>query len=235
MDSVYKLIELAQKGDIAAKEQLIKENSGLIWSIVKRFYGRGEQEDLYQLGAIGLLKCIEKFDFSYGVKFSTYAVPMIAGEIKRFLRDDGTIKVSRNLKELSFRAKTMQEQFIKEGKEEPSVIILADYLQVTVEELILALESDQMVESLQQPKGEKENSQQWIDKLYDTNENERTIEQITLKETISQLEQKERKLILMRYFQDKTQMDVARSLGISQVQVSRLEKKILTKMKNQLQ
>ena len=235
MDSVYKLIELAQKGDIAAKEQLIKENSGLVWSIVKRFYGRGEQEDLYQIGAIGLLKCIEKFDFSYGVKFSTYAVPMIAGEIKRFLRDDGTIKVSRNLKELSFRAKTMQEQFIKEGKEEPSVIILADYLQVTVEELILALESDQMVESLQQTKGEKENSQQWIDKLYDTNENERTIEQITLKETISQLEQKERKLIFMRYFQDKTQMDVARSLGISQVQVSRLEKKILTKMKNQLQ
>ena len=235
MDSVYKLIELAQKGDITAKEQLIKENSGLIWSIVKRFYGRGEQEDLYQIGAIGLLKCIDKFDFSYGVKFSTYAVPMIAGEIKRFLRDDGTIKVSRNLKELSFRAKTLQEQFIKEGKEEPSVTVLADYLQVTVEELILALESDQMVESLQQPKGEKENSQQWIDKLYDTNENEKTIEQITLKESISQLEQKERKLILMRYFQDKTQMDVARSLGISQVQVSRLEKKILTKMKNQLQ
>ena len=235
MDSVYKLIELAQKGDVAAKEQLIKENSGLIWSIVKRFYGRGEQEDLYQIGAIGLLKCIDKFDFSYGVKFSTYAVPMIAGEIKRFLRDDGTIKVSRNLKELSFRVKTLQEQFIKEGKEEPSVTVLADYLQVTVEELILALESDQMVESLQQPKGEKENSQQWIDKLYDTNENEKTIEQITLKETISQLEQKERKLILMRYFQDKTQMDVARSLGISQVQVSRLEKKILTKMKNQLQ
>lgn len=235
MDSVYKLIELAQKGDLAAKEQLIKENSGLIWSIVKRFYGRGEQEDLYQIGAIGLLKCIDKFDFSYGVKFSTYAVPMIAGEIKRFLRDDGTIKVSRNLKELSFRVKTLQEQFIKEGKEEPSVTVLADYLQVTVEELILALESDQMVESLQQPKGEKENSQQWIDKLYDVNENERTIERITLKETISQLEQKERKLILMRYFQDKTQMDVARSLGISQVQVSRLEKKILTKMKNQLQ
>ena len=235
MDSVYKLIELAQKGDIAAKEQLIKENSGLIWSIVKRFYGRGEQEDLYQIGAIGLLKCIDKFDFSYGVKFSTYAVPMIAGEIKRFLRDDGTIKVSRNLKELSFRAKTMQEQFIKEGKEEPSVAVLADYLQVKVEELILALESDQMIESLQQTKGEKENSQQWIDKLYDVNENEKTIEQITLKETISQLEQKERKLILMRYFQDKTQMDVARSLGISQVQVSRLEKKILTKMKNQLQ
>ena len=94
MDSVYKLIELAQKGDISAKEQLIKENSGLIWSIVKRFYGRGEQEDLYQIGAIGLLKCIDKFDFSYGVKFSTYAVPMIAGEIKRFLRDDGTIKIS---------------------------------------------------------------------------------------------------------------------------------------------
>lgn len=235
MDSVYKLIELAQKGDISAKEQLIKENSGLIWSIVKRFYGRGEQEDLYQIGAIGLLKCIDKFDFSYGVKFSTYAVPMIAGEIKRFLRDDGTIKVSRNLKELSFRAKTIQEQFIKEGKEEPSVTVLADYLQVTVEELILALESDQMIESLQQTKGEKENSQQWIDKLYDVNENEKTIEQITLKETISQLEQKERKLILMRYFQDKTQMDVARSLGISQVQVSRLEKKILTKMKNQLQ
>ena len=235
MDSVYKLIELAQKGDVAAKEQLIKENSGLIWSIVKRFYGRGEQEDLYQIGAIGLLKCIDKFDFSYGVKFSTYAVPMIAGEIKRFLRDDGTIKVSRNLKELSFRAKTLQQQFIKEGKGEASVTVLADYLQVTVEELILALESDQMVESLQQPKGEKENSQQWIDKLYDTNENEKTIEQITLKESISQLEQKERKLILMRYFQDKTQMDVARSLGISQVQVSRLEKKILTKMKNKLQ
>ena len=116
MEPIYALIKRAQNGDEEAKEKIIKENSGLIWSVVKRFHGRGEQEDLYQIGAIGLLKCIDKFDFAYVVKFSTYAVPMIMGEIKRFLRDDGTIKISRNLKELSYRAKHLQEKLLKEEK-----------------------------------------------------------------------------------------------------------------------
>ena len=148
MEQTYEWIRLAQAGDAAAKDNLLQENSGLIWSVVGRFRGRGEPEDLYQIGAIGLLKCIEKFDFSYDVKFSTYAVPMILGEIKRFLRDDGTVKVSRSLKELAWRAKRLQEAAMQEESRELSLQELAERLEVEKEELVLALESTKDVESL---------------------------------------------------------------------------------------
>lgn len=236
MESIYTLIERAQKGDQNAKEQILREHSGLIWNVVRRFYGRGEQEDLYQLGAIGLLKCIEHFDFSYDVKFSTYAVPMIMGEIRRFLRDDGTVKVSRSLKELAYRAKKLQEEILKEENREISIEEMAKKLETEKADLILALESSREVESLyslQKDAGGEGTA--LIDRLANGKEHEKMLEQISLKEALSRLDQKERQIIIMRYFQDKTQMDVAKCIGISQVQVSRIEKKILQQMKDALQ
>ena len=234
MESVYSLIQRAQQGDEKAKEQLLQENSGLIWSVVRRFYGRGEQEDLYQLGAIGLLKSIEKFDFNYDVKFSTYAVPMIMGEIRRFLRDDGTIKVSRSLKELAYRAKQLEENILKAENREPSVTELANKLSVEKEDLIFALESVKDVESLYAAKRKEDGSMQLIDQLADHSENEKMLERISLKEALTHLDAKERQIIIMRYFQDKTQTDVAKCIGISQVQVSRIEKRVLQQMKESL-
>ena len=234
MESVYRLIQRAQQGDEKAKEQLLQENSGLIWSVVRRFYGRGEQEDLYQLGAIGLLKCIEKFDFNYDVKFSPYAVPMIMGEIRRFLRDDGTIKVSRSLKELAYRAKQLEENILKAENREPSVTELANKLSVEKEDLIFALESVKDVESLYAAKRKEDGSMQLIDQLADHSENEKMLERISLKEALTHLDAKERQIIIMRYFQDKTQTDVAKCIGISQVQVSRIEKRVLQQMKESL-
>lgn len=236
MNKTYEYIRRAQNGDIHAKEILVKENSGLIWSVVKRFYGRGEQEDLYQIGSIGLLKSIEKFDFQYDVKFSTYAVPMIMGEIRRFLRDDGTIKVSRSLKELAYRAKQMQEQIIKEENRELSVSELSQRLGVEKEELILALESTKQVESLYAKKGEQnqEGSIPLMDLLSDSTQNEKMIDHISLQYVLEHLDQKERQIIVMRYFQDRTQNEVAKQIGISQVQVSRIEKKVLNQMRDAL-
>ena len=234
MESVYRLIQRAQKGDEAAKEQILEENSGLIWSVVRRFHGRGEQEDLYQLGAIGLLKCIEKFDFTYDVKFSTYAVPMIMGEIRRFLRDDGTVKVSRSLKELAYRAKHLQENILKTENREPSMAELASILSVEKEELILALESVKDVESLYASQRRADGSMRRIDQLVDHVENEKMLERISLKEDLEHLDAKERQIIMMRYFQDKTQTEVAKCIGISQVQVSRIEKRVLHQMKESM-
>ena len=236
MESIYTLIERAQKGDQNAKEQILRENSGLIWNVVRRFYGRGDQDDLYQLGAIGLLKCIEHFDFSYDVKFSTYAVPMIMGEIRRFLRDDGTVKVSRSLKELAYRAKKLQEKILKEENREITIEELAEKLKTEKADLILALESSREVESLYAlQKDTSGEGTALIDRLTNGEEHEKMLEQLSLKEALSRLDQKERQIITMRYFQDKTQMDVAKCIGISQVQVSRIEKKILQQMKDALQ
>lgn len=235
MEPIYTLIQRAQQGDEKAKEQIIQENNGLIWSIVKRFSGRGEQEDLYQLGAIGLLKCVEKFDFTYDVKFSTYAVPMITGEIRRFLRDDGTIKVSRSLKELAYRAKRLQEQMIKEENREASLSELAERLGEDKEELILALESSKEVESLYT--SHKENDGEGIlliDRLSDHSESEKMLERLSLKEALEHLNAKERQIIMMRFFQDRTQSYVAKRIGISQVQVSRIEKRVLHQMRDSL-
>ena len=235
MEHIYERIRRAQEGDKQAKEQLIKENNGLIWSIVKRFSGRAEQEDLYQIGAIGLLKCIEKFDFTYEVKFSTYAVPMIMGEIRRFLRDDGTIKVSRHLKELSFRIRHLQEESIKKNNTELTIRELAEKLETDTEEVILAMESTREVESLFQTIGEQNGQTFLIDKLKTSSENDLSLENISLKEALNYLNEKERQIIIMRYYLDRTQTDIAKQLGISQVQVSRIEKRVLQSMKKSMQ
>ena len=233
MEQTYEWIRLAQAGDAAAKDNLLQENSGLIWSVVGRFRGRGEPEDLYQIGAIGLLKCIEKFDFSYDVKFSTYAVPMILGEIKRFLRDDGTVKVSRSLKELAWRAKRLQEAAMQEESRELSLQELAERLEK--EELVLALESTKDVESLYASVDGNEGTLQLIDKLTDNTENEKVMERLSLMEALEHLDAKQRQIIILRYFQDRTQADVARCIGISQVQVSRIEKRVLSELRRHLQ
>ena len=232
MESIYTLIQRAQNGDNKAKEQILLENNGLIWSVVKRFHGRTEPEDLYQIGAIGLLKCIDKFDISYEVKFSTYAVPMIMGEIRRFLRDDGTIKVSRSLKELAYHAKKIQDNVLKQENRDISIKELSVELDVTMEELILAMEAARDVQSIDVSEDyNSENKTQRIHQIYDGSENEKIFERIALKEALERLNTKERQIIFMRYFQDKTQSDVARCIGISQVQVSRIEKRILQQMK----
>lgn len=235
MEQTYEWIRRAQAGDAAAKDRLLQENSGLIWSVVGRFRGRGEQEDLYQIGAIGLLKCIDKFDFSYDVKFSTYAVPMILGEIKRFLRDDGTVKVSRGLKELSWRAKRAQETALQEENRELSLQELAQRLGVETEELLLALESAKEVESLYAAADGADGALQIIDRLADTTENEKMMERLSLMEALAKLDAKQRQIITLRYFQDRTQADVARCIGISQVQVSRIEKRVLSELRECLQ
>lgn len=233
MDTI-ELIKLAQKGDKEALERIIKENSGLIWSIVKRFTNRGyDTDDLFQIGSMGLIKCVKKFDMSFDVKFSTYAVPMIMGEIKRFLRDDGMIKVSRSLKEIAIKAKYLKDKLTKELGEEPTISQLALGLEIGVDDLILALDADREVESIYKTVySNDENSVYLIDKLeVKADENEKIINNIVLKNVINTLEEREKKIISLRYFYDKTQVEVANSLGISQVQVSRIEKKVLKKLR----
>ena len=228
MDQTLTLITKAQQGDEEATERLIKENSGLIWSVVKKFTGRGyEADDLYQIGAIGLLKCIRKFDMSYEVKFSTYAVPMIIGEIKRFLRDDGMIKVSRPMKELAGKARYMQEALTNRLGHQPTLSELAKELGASVEDLIVAMESSLEVESLYATIHQGDSGPIYlIDKL-NSNKGDEMVDMIALKQVISLLKPKERQVIWLRYFQDKTQTEVAREIGVSQVQVSRIEKKVL--------
>ena len=229
MDQTLRLITMAQQGDDEATERIIKENSGLIWSVVKKFAGRGyDADDLYQIGAIGLLKCIRKFDMEYEVKFSTYAIPMIIGEIKRFLRDDGIIKVSRPLKELAGKARYMQEALTSRLGRQPTMSELACELETNMEDLIVAMESGLEVESLYTTihQGEGGGPIYLIDKL-NTDKGEEMVDIIALKQIIGRLKPKERQVIWMRYFQDKTQTEVAKEIGVSQVQVSRIEKKVL--------
>ena len=234
MDRTEELIRRSQDGDKAARDILIEENMGLIHHVVKRFLGRGvEAEDLFQIGAVGLVKAVDRFDLSFGVRFSTYAVPMIAGEIKRFLRDDSMIKVSRSLKELAVKAARLREQLLMERGEEPGVDELAERLRVEPEELVQAMDSCTEVESLQkvisQGDGEGVSLMERVEQGKD--EQEALLRRILLEELLSSLDPKERRLIVLRFFHDRTQTQVASELGMSQVQVSRLEKKILKRMK----
>jgi len=229
-DRTLELITQAQLGNETATETLIKENSGLIWSVVKKFANRGyEAEDLYQIGSIGLLKCIRKFDLNYEVKFSTYAVPMIIGEIKRFLRDDGMIKVSRPMKELATKARYTQEALTNRLGRQPTISELAAELGSNTEDLVVAMESGMEVESLYTTIHQGDGGPIYlIDKLdQNTGDDGRVVDVIALKQIIGQLKPKERQVIWMRYFQDKTQTEVAKEIGVSQVQVSRIEKKVL--------
>lgn len=234
-DENLKLIRAAQKNDKESLEKLILENSGLIWSIVKKFSNRGyELEDLYQIGCIGFVKAIQKFDESYNVKLSTYAVPIIIGEIKRFIRDDGLIKVSRSLKELSTKAFYVKEILSNELNREPTINEIAEKLGVELEEVILALESSQKISSLDEVVYQDDGSPIYaIDKISDENKEIGWVEKIVLKDALRKLSPRERKIIFFRYFKDKTQTEIAEILGISQVQVSRIEKKIIEKIKKE--
>lgn len=237
MEEIIRLLERAHEGDQQAREELVVRNVGLVWSIVRHFAGRGcELEDLYQIGCIGLLKAIDKFDFTYDVKFSTYAVPMITGEVKRFLRDDGMIKVSRSVKELGVRVRSMREQLTNEMGREPSLEEIAGALGVSREEAAASLDAGAEVESIYRTvsTGEDQNLC-LLDRLPDEREDqEQLMNQMVLGQLLQELDEKERKIIVQRYFENQTQSQVAATLHISQVQVSRLEKKILMKMREYL-
>ena len=237
MEHTIALIKRSHEGDEKARTQLVEENVGLIWCVVKRFYGRGiEPEDLFQIGSIGLLKAIDKFDLSYDVKFSTYAVPMISGEIKRFLRDDGMIKVSRALKELAYKAYIVKEKLMDQWNREPTIEELATELQVSREELAQALESTGEVESIYKPVCQQDGSEvELLERLPEKEaQEEKIINHLLLSQLLTHLDKEERRLIYMRYFANKTQAETGKQMGISQVQVSRLEKKILNHLREKI-
>lgn len=237
MEHTIALIKQSHDGDEKAREQLVEENIGLVWCVVKRFYGRGvEPEDLFQIGSIGLLKAIDKFDIAYEVKFSTYAVPMISGEIRRFLRDDGMIKVSRSLKELAYRAYLTKEKMQEKAGREPTLEELAEEMQIEKEDLVMAMEASGEVESLHKPIYQKDGNEiELMDKLEETDvQEEKLLNRMLLAQLLNELNKEERQLIYLRYFANKTQTQVGKIMGISQVQVSRLEKKILKHLREKI-
>lgn len=237
MDETMGLISRAHEGDKEARDKLVLDNMGLIWSIVRRFSGRGyELEDLFQIGSIGLIKAIDKFDLQYDVRFSTYAVPMITGEIKRFLRDDGMIKVSRSVKELGIRVSHMREELIYTLGREPSIEEIASQIGVSREEVAASIEAGAEVESLYKTINKSdENNLFLIDKLEEASSvHEELLDRMVLKELLEGLEEKERDIIVRRYFRNQTQSQIAHDLHISQVQVSRLEKRILKQMREKI-
>lgn len=233
-EQTMELIEKAQMGDEEAQSIIVNHNLGLVRSVLKRFTNRGyDSEDLFQLGCIGLLKAIQKFDANYDVRFSTYAVPMIIGEIKRFLRDDGIIKVSRSLKQTANRVKMTKEKLIKKFGREPTIEELAEEINVDKEEIIMALESNHHPEYLYDVIHQNDGSPiHLIDKLANSkNEDLEVLDRVTIKEVLNQLKPRDRQIIVLRYFKDKTQTEIAKMLNISQVQVSRIEKRVLENMK----
>lgn len=234
MDETMKLINMAHAGDKAARDQLVMDNVGLIWSIVRRFSGRGyEMEDLFQIGSIGLIKAIDKFDTGFEVKFSTYAVPMITGEIKRFLRDDGMIKVSRSIKELGFKVRAAREEMTYSLGREPTIEEIAARLETSREEVAASMEAGAEVESLYRPTGNGDDNTMFLmDRLEEeNNDHEELLNRMVLKELMEDLSDEQREIIVRRYFYNQTQTQIAGELGISQVQVSRLEKRILKEMR----
>lgn len=233
-EQVRELILRSQEGDKQARDLLVEKNVRLVWSVVQRFLNRGyDPEDLFQIGSIGLIKSIDKFDLSYEVRFSTYAVPMIIGEIQRFIRDDGTIKVSRSIKELGNKIRIAKEELTKQLNRSPTVQEVAEALDITPEEVAQAQDAIKYPHSIHETVYENggepitlldqiaDDDKQWFDKL-------------TLEEAIRSLTERERLIVYLRYYKDKTQSQVAKRLGISQVQVSRLEKKILEEMKEKI-
>lgn len=231
------LIELWKKGDKAARDKLVEDNMRLVYSIAKRYLGRGyEMDDLSQIGSIGLIKAIDKFDTSFNVQFSTYAVPVIAGEIKRFLRDDGLIKISRSLKENLIKIKKASEKIGHSREREATIEELSSATGLSKEEVIMSLEADIEVESINKLVYSSADTNMTVgDRIPDKkDEMEKKVNSIFLRQVLEELDDKSRKLIQLRYFQDKTQMEVAEILGISQVQVSRLEKKTLLKLRENI-
>lgn len=236
-ENLTELLEKAKKGDLSAQNAIVEENVGLVRSVVKRFSNRGhEVEDLFQIGCIGLIKAIQKFDLCFNVKFSTYAVPMIMGEIKRFIRDDGIIKVSRSLKELAMKAMSLQEIMRKESDREPTVKEISERLGVSPEELALALDAGMKPESLYAtPQEDGKEGKALIDRLESRTDHEgEIVDRMLVRELLDTLGEREKKIIILRYFKQKTQSQIAQMLGISQVQVSRIEKKVLAAMREKI-
>ena len=243
MDDTKELILRAHNGDKAARDKLVLENIGLVYSVSRRFAGRGyELEDINQIGTIGLIKAIDKFDDSFDVRFSTYAVPMIDGEIKRFLRDDGMLKVSRSLKENGYRIKKASDKLVSQNGREATIEELAAATELSVEDVVMALEANTDVESIYRTIYQNDGNEVYlVDKLSGSSGDtvkdefagaqEQLLNSILLEQLLAELDELEGKLIMLRYFKEMTQTQVADKLGISQVQVSRLEKKILRKLR----
>ena len=251
MDETTVLIEQLQSGKTEVREVLVEKNLGLVHHIVKRFLGRGvDAEDLFQVGSIGLMKAIDKFDLSFEVKFSTYAVPMISGEIKRFLRDDGMVKVSRTLKENGLHIKMAVERLNQKFGREPTILEIAQETGLIEEDIVLAMEAGIEVESIYKSVFQSDGNEIYlVDQVVGTNgkgalgesvnspedyEKEKLLNHLLLEQLLKSLSEEERELIILRYFKDKTQMEVAAILGISQVQVSRMEKKILMRLRDKI-
>lgn len=235
-EQVLLLVKLAQNGDQEAKTKLIEENSPLIKSVIKRFKDKGvEYDDLYQIGCIGFLKAIKNFNPEYNVKFSTYVVPMVIGEIKRFMRDDGAIKVSRALKTLNLQINKYIEAFYEKEQRKPSIEELAKHFQVEEQDIIMAMDSAKMPVSIYTPIEDDGDSACMVDRIEQQEDyNDKMVDNIALKEVVKRLDSRDRKIILLRYYYDKTQSEIAKELNISQVQVSRLENKILDNLKQKL-
>ena len=234
MSTTEELILLSQEGNRDATQQLMEENQGLVWAIARRFFGRGvEADDLYQLGCLGFLKAVEGFDISFGTQFSTYAVPKIAGEIRRFLRDDGSVKVSRSLKEQSAAIKSVRNRLTSALGREPTVQEISRQTGFTPEEIALAETATAATESIQKENGEEGFSLENI--LSDTESEERMVEKIALRQAVAALPERERTVIQLRYFHGLTQQRVAKVMQVSQVQVSRIEKKAIIQLRQLLQ
>ncbi len=234
MDRIHNLIKEAQNGNREAFECIVNENIGLVWSVVKKFQGRNiETDDLFQLGSMGLVKAVKKFNFEYDVKFSTYAVPMIMGEIKRFLRDDGIIKVSRGLKETAYRALKAKEVLRLKYDREPTIEEIAEHINIDRETLVTAIDSVRDVDSIDRKiENEKGKEMNVIDTIAaEEDKSGAIVDNILLNTAIEHLDEREKMIVNMRYMEELTQSDVAKKIGVSQVQVSRLEKKILKKLR----
>ena len=230
MSAALELLRAAQEGDRDACEQAVLENNGLIWSVVRRYYGRGvEPDDLYQLGCLGFLKAVKGFDFAYGTCFSTYAVPKIAGEIRRFLRDDGAVKVSRSVKERAAAIKKARERLTGDFGRDPTVSELSEALGLSPEEIAAAETATSATESIQRQTGEEGFSLE--DVLCTDGMEEKLLERMALQEALARLNDKERLVIQLRYYHSLTQQRVAELIGVSQVQVSRIEKKALERLR----
>ena len=238
-DNVMKIIENAQSGSKDDMTRLIEENNGLIWSIVRRFNGRGyDIEDLYQIGCIGFIKAIQRFDTSFEVRLSTYAVPYILGEIKRYIRDDGPIKVSRSIKELNIKILELQKEYFRKYGRDIKLEEISKELRISKEEITMALDSSKPVDSIENAKYTDNKTDKTVSILdqISTGKDEQTeiANRITIKNLISELNDNEKEIILLRYYKQKTQLQVSRILGITQVQVSRIERKVLEKMRRKL-
>ena len=233
-EETNELVSLAKNGDELAKEKLITVNSPLIKSVIKRYLNKGiEYDDLYQLGALGFVKAIKNYDSAYNVKFTTYAVPMIAGEIKRFLRDDGTVKVSRSIKHLSIQIKNFIVEYNQEHNKDPTLDEISQKFNMDKTDIVFAMEANTTPLSLND-KFEDDESCTLMDKISDGFTVEKYIDKLTIRELIENLSAREKQVIIMRYYMDKTQSEIAKALGVSQVQVSRIENKVLKEMKENI-